>query len=157
MQKLLARTKPISCCSIYLIYNAYAILAVMNARKNGFTIVEMIIVVVIIAVLAMITVFAFNNYRARTAKTEMKNELLNAYSALRNNRNFNNTYPADQTAFNALYKPGSSVTVEYYTADGGASSYCLRVSSMNDSSKWFIGSATSQPTTTKPANCAVSW
>jgi len=52
----------------------------------------MIIVVVIIALLAMLTVFAFNNYRARTAKTEMKNELMQAAGSVKNYRSFNIAY-----------------------------------------------------------------
>ena len=41
-------------------------------RRQGFTIVEVIVVIVIIASLALLTVFAFGAWRKRTAKTEMR-------------------------------------------------------------------------------------
>ncbi len=122
----------------------------MHARKNGFTIVEMIIVVVVIAVLAMVTLFAFSNWRARTAKTEMKNELLSSFSALKNNRNFTGAYPVDQAGFSNIYKVSNSVTLSYVTPDSGVT-YCLMASSVNDPSKWYVGNVTAQPTLTKPA------
>lgn len=124
----------------------------MYTRKNGFTIVEMIIVVVIIAVLALITVFAFGNWRARTARTEMKNETANGAIAAKNYRNFNGAYPTNQAGFDAIYKAGSSVTLTYSTADAGVT-YCLKATSVNDTSIWYVGSAVPQPTTTKPATC----
>lgn len=124
----------------------------MNAHKKGFTIVEMIIVIVVIALLAMITIFSFNSYRARTARTEMKNELIQAAATLKNSRNFANAYPTAQAGFDALYKTGSSVTLTYATSDSGVATYCLRATSANDSTVWYIGNTAMQPVlTTKPA------
>lgn len=111
----------------------------------------MIIVVVIIALLAMLTVFAFNNYRARTAKTEMKNELMQAASSVKNYRSFNNAYPVDQNAFSAVYDPGSSVTLTY-RSNGTGSGFCLRAASAAETTltPWYVSSVSPQPVTTVP-------
>ena len=124
----------------------------MNKHKGGFTIIEIIIVVTMIAILAVLTIFAFSTWRARTAKTEMKDESAQAWIALKNYRVFNGSYPATQTAFNTVYKVGSAVTLTYTTPDSGTT-YCIAATSVNDTSVWYVGSSTQQPTTTKPSNC----
>ncbi len=124
----------------------------MNARKHGFSIIEMIIVVAVIGILAIITVFAFSNYRSRAARTEVRNELTQGASAAKNYRNFNNTYPVTANAFNAIHKSGSELTLTY-TPIGAGAGYCLTATSTNLTQSWYVSDAVVQPTTTKPAGC----
>ena len=64
-----------------------------NHKKQGFTIVELLIVIVVIAILAVITIVAYNGIQARahtsSAKTAASSlrKKLEAYAA------FNNAYP----------------------------------------------------------------
>ena len=92
-------------------------------RKQGFTIVELIIVIASIAILASLSVFGFSSWRLRTARTEVKTELISASSALKENITFKSTYPATG-ALNTVYISKAAVTLTYTLRPGGAS-YCL--------------------------------
>lgn len=125
----------------------------MNKRHHsGFTIVEVIIVVVVIALLAVITIFGFNTWRSRAARSEMKSELLQSVSAVKNYRNYNNTYPVTVGDFQATHKAGGEVTLTYTPLNSGLN-YCIRAASSNDASVWYVTDTAVQPTTTKPGTC----
>ena len=107
------------------------------------------IVISIIAVLATISVFSFSTWRERTAITEVKNELINGSSALKQEINFKGTYPALNADFQALHEPPAAVTMPY-TLRGGGASYCLRATSIAVATViYYVDSAVSPtPTTT---------
>lgn len=111
----------------------------MNTRR-GFTIVELVVVIMIIVALALITVFAFGSWRQRTARTEMKNELNVVSSALKNHLNFNNSYPATLTGLTYQANPNVSIT---YTLRSGGASYCLDAGSLSvtDEPHWYYDSS----------------
>ena len=50
-------------------------------EQNGFTIIEMIVVTVVIAILAMITVVSFNKVQQQARDGQVKAELANAHHA----------------------------------------------------------------------------
>lgn len=66
----------------------------MAAKNNGFTIVELITVIAVLAILISITVFMIGNWRQETAENEVKSDLTNLASAMENARNFGNGYPS---------------------------------------------------------------
>ncbi len=65
----------------------------MKKTTSGFTIVELLIVIVIIAILAAITVFAFNGVRARAIESEKSFKLTTLQKAIENFRTINGRYP----------------------------------------------------------------
>ena len=130
---------------------AYGIVMSMikGHRASGFSIVELLVMIAVIGLLATITVFAFGSWRQRTAVTEVKNDLQAAAVSLKNTRNFDNAYPANQAALLANYQPSRNVTLTY-TLRGGGTSYCLKAQSTADPGVvYYIDSAiTTVPTTT---------
>ena len=122
-----------------------------NQLAKGFTIVELFVVVSSIVVLASITVFGFGSWRERTAKTEVKNELVNASNALKDNLNFNNTYPVSGT-LGTVYSPKSRVILTYVRRVD-MQSYCLRGQSIeNGSVILYIDSTKGQVPSTVACN-----
>lgn len=89
-------------------------------KSKGFTIVELIIVVVIIAIMATMTVFGISSWRSRTATTELKNALLSVATAMKAEKNTGNGYPA---TFPSSYSNSTTVVLEL--ASSTATSYCI--------------------------------
>lgn len=111
----------------------------MDARR-GFTIVELLVVIVVIVALAMLTIFAFGDWRARTARTELKNESSAISAALQSYLNFNNTYPAALT--DVRYQANQNITPTY-SLRADSASYCLKlVNSALADEPWYLDSKT---------------
>lgn len=99
--------------------------------------------VVVIAMLATIMVFGFGSWRARTATTEVKGALTNLASSLKNEMNFNSTYPASVPS---TYRPSDTVTITYVSA---GTTYCAKgVSTAVTSVIWYISDTNPTPSQT---------
>lgn len=85
---------------------------------RGFTIVELLIVIVVIAILAAITIVAFNGIQKRAALASVQSDLKNATTQLSITFETTGSYPADTSGL----RTSSGVTFQY-TASGG--SYCI--------------------------------
>ena len=108
----------------------------IKTKERGFTIVELLIVIVVIAILAAITIVAYNGIQNR-AKSSSAQTLANNVSKKAEIYNTVNTgYPVTLTAFKAgtgeaamdtataakvtLTVPANENTVQFQTCDSGA-------------------------------------
>jgi len=103
----------------------------MSRRKQtGFTIVELLIVVVVIAILAAISIVAYTNIRQRAVVSTMSNDLSNAARAFELYKvDNNNTYPYD---IPASVKTSDKVTLSATSAPQGT--FCINAYHQTDTS-----------------------
>ena len=95
----------------------------MNTRsKGGFTIVELLIVIVVIAVLAAVTIVAFNGLSQRARVSQAASQLDQARKKVREYFTINSTYPASLADAGVPDTNGSA----YIIASSG-SVYCISV------------------------------
>lgn len=94
-------------------------------QSSGFTIVELLIVIVIIAILAAITVAVYNGVQARAVKTALQSDLRNAATKVALSKAEKGSYPTDEEEALALFTPASGTHYRYTSDDG--SSYYLTV------------------------------
>jgi len=70
--------------------------------KKGFTIVELLIVIVVIAILAAISVVAYNGLQQRSTNSQIVSEANQAVKLLKAYYAINNTYPAITNGANSV-------------------------------------------------------
>jgi prepilin-type N-terminal cleavage/methylation domain-containing protein len=110
-----------------------------HEKSFGFTIVELLIVIVVIGILAVITVVAYNGIQARAQAANVQGALAQVNKKLAAYMVDNSSYPADQTAFDALI-PGTATTYQY---TGSSSTYC--VTATNGTTSYKADSTATQP------------
>lgn len=101
--------------------------------SRGFTIVELLIVIVVIGILAAITIVAYTGIQTQAASAVLKSDLKNADLKLELTKTTNGTYPADITG---LFS--SDGTKYEYTYTAGTNSYCLTASSQTARTSFYI-------------------
>ena len=94
-----------------------------TSSKKGFTIVELLIVIVVIGILATITIVAYNGITQRAHTATLQGDLSQDYSSLGIYQTTNGTFPGNQSAAGLKSSPGNTPT--YYVSSDG-SSYCLQ-------------------------------
>lgn len=91
---------------------------------RGFTIVELLIVIVVIGILAAITIVAYNGIQERARKTTLISDLSAGAKQLKLDHALNSTYPATLAAANEGNGLDSSSGVSFRYS-GGAQAFCL--------------------------------
>lgn len=84
-------------------------------QAKGFTIVELLVVIVVLAIIATVTVVAFNGAQDRARKSVLATELGNISKQLKNDQIINGSYPATLAAANsgAGVKTSNGTTLRY--------------------------------------------
>lgn len=130
----------------------------ISTAKHGFTIVELIVVVVVIGILVAIMVVGYGSWRHSSITAKVKSDLNSVASAMESYRTFNNAYPVSVPT---TYTPTSGVTVTGGSTDGGKT-YCTDGTDSSDSSVlYYITSFTKGsgplPGTCNTYNSMVGW
>lgn len=122
--------------------------------RSGFTIVELLIVIVIIGILATITIVAYNGIQNRARTSALLSDAHQAVQALEQYNTLNGTYPPDLAT--AKLQSGSGTNYDYtYTSSNN--SYCLTAT--NTASSYYIinTNKTPQAGTCQMYNSLIGW
>lgn len=110
---------------------------IKSLPKNGFTLIEIIVVVVVIGILSGISFVAYSNWETKSIEAQLKSDLNVAASAMDNARTFNNSYPV---SIPATVKTSSEVTLSGGGSTDGKSFCVDATSSRDDTIHYFIDS-----------------
>jgi prepilin-type N-terminal cleavage/methylation domain-containing protein len=96
-------------------------------RQQGFTIVELLIVIVVIGILAAITIVAYNGIQDRARVSTVSSALSQAAKKLTLYQVDNpDLYPADKTALEALgIKDSPTISYQYARTSSTPNTYCI--------------------------------
>ena len=102
----------------------------IQGKRRGFTIVELLIVIVIIAILAAITIISYSGIAKRAKKAALETNAKNAATAMESSYAVNNTYPLslDDSSV-ARIKNTQDVSFSLHSK---GSSYCLTATSSDE-------------------------
>jgi general secretion pathway protein G len=105
-----------------------------NYNKNGFTIVELLVVIVVIGILASITIVSFSGISQRATTASLQSDLENASKLLKMDLVDTGSFPSSTAAANnGDGIPASSGTTYQYTADNSTSTkaFCITATKSN--------------------------
>lgn len=113
-------------------------------KKTGFTIVELLIVIVVIAILAGIAIVAYNGITIRSTIAVLQGDLRTAATRLEADNATTGLFPSSLSLANGgIGIPESSVGYYEYTYTSGDNSFCLTGSNANPSvGSFYISSET---------------
>ena len=98
--------------------------------KKGFTLVELLVVLAVMAILAGVTILGYGAWRDSNAAKVVKSDLNNVKTAMVSARNFGTGYPTAPTFSGpgAIFKPSNDVKLTYVT--GSATAFCIKANSI---------------------------
>lgn len=100
-------------------------------KQNGFTVVEILVVIIVLGILVSASYFAFNSWRDRVAESELKSDLNGLYSAMESARNWSKGYPVlsagtlfdGNSTTKGIFTQSTNVKLTY--DQGDSTKYCV--------------------------------
>ncbi len=118
---------------------------------SGFTIAELMVVIIIVGILASVSIISYGSYRKSITAAQIKSDLNSVATAMEGARMFNNTYPTNvPSAFTA----SPNITVTGGSTDG--KTYCVDAVSSDDTSLYYYITSTSTTQGAQQGTCATS-
>lgn len=105
--------------------------SISKSFRFGFTIVELLIVIVVIGILATVTVVAYNGIQERASATLLKSDLINSSKQIKLFQVDNGDYPTTidcgqaDSATNKCLKPSPGVAYQYVVNNTTPKVFCL--------------------------------
>ena len=113
-------------------------------NPRGFTIVELLVVIVIIGTLASIGFISYGSYQKSITIAQLKSDLNGAATVMENARTFNNAYPADINAVESFEPTKDANGIAVTTLSGGSAdggkTYCIDAENSDSSIHYYIDS-----------------
>ncbi len=114
-----------------------------SSLSRGFTVVELLVVIVVIGVLSGITVMAYGAWRDDTDKTVLESDLRGAATVMKQRLTSDGTYPSVLSSDD--FKRGDGVTINVRSAN--KKFYCLEATLAGSSlGTYMTSSVSAQPT-----------
>lgn len=98
--------------------------ALPRTTTKGFTIVELLIVIVVIAILAAVTIVAYTGIQRRAIESTLQSDLSEATTIVANQKTENGVYPSDLNS--GLFIPSANNDYQY-RYDPATETYCMTV------------------------------
>ncbi|HWT40712.1 MAG TPA: LamG domain-containing protein [Dongiaceae bacterium] len=98
-----------------------------TTSRKGFTIVELIVVIIVIGILVGVVIIGYGNWRQEISRNTINSDLIHAGAAMESNANFSNSYPA---SVGSVYTASSGAQLS-----GGAlgtRNFCISESRQSD-------------------------
>ena len=93
-------------------------------RNKGFTIVELVVVIAVLAILAGITIASYSFWKSDAATSTLQYDLQAAATTMEQERNFKGTFPS---SLPSSYKPSQNSTLTVMSAT--TTDFCISGSS----------------------------
>jgi len=99
----------------------------MRKNINGYSLLELIVVICIIGIISSIAVISYSGWKRSTTFTQLSSDLNSVSTAMESARTFNNIYPL---TIPSTFTPSRSVTLSGGGRVGGKS-FCIQAVSAN--------------------------
>jgi prepilin-type N-terminal cleavage/methylation domain-containing protein len=127
-------------------------LTITKKRFAGFTLVELLIVIVVIGILAAVSIISYGTWKTSTLTAQLKSDLNGAATAMENARTFSNAYP---TSVPATFVASTGVTISGGGSTDGKT-FCIEAASLQNASLIYYINSTAGKNGAQAGTCAGS-